>query len=99
MPDSITTILLVDDHILVRRAFRRMLEDEPDLCGGGEASDGHEAVEAARRLRPDVIVMDFALPSMNGGVATQRILEVVPGTAILILSMHSEPNYVRTSLR
>jgi DNA-binding NarL/FixJ family response regulator len=99
MPDSITTILLVDDHILVRRAFRRMLEDEPDLCVVGEASDGHEAVEAARRLRPDVIVMDFALPSMNGGVATQRILEVVPGTAILILSMHSEPNYVRTSLR
>jgi len=64
----------------------------------GEAKDGHEAVEAVRQLRPDVVVMDFALPNMNGGVATERILEVVPNTAVLILSMHSEPNFVRTSL-
>jgi len=98
MPDSITTILLVDDHALVRRAFRRLLEDEADLRVVGEAKDGHEAVEAVRQLRPDVVVMDFALPSMNGGVATERILEVVPNTAVLILSMHSEPAYVRTSL-
>jgi DNA-binding NarL/FixJ family response regulator len=98
MPDSITTVLLVEDHSLVRRAFRRMLEDEPDLCVVGEARDGDEAVEVVRRLRPNVVVMDFTLPSMDGGVATQRILEAVPSTAVLILSMHSEPNYVRSSL-
>jgi DNA-binding NarL/FixJ family response regulator len=98
MPEGITTVLLVEDHTLVRRAFRRLLEDEPDLRVIGEARDGHEAVEAVRQLRPDVVVMDFALPSMNGGVATERILKIVPNTAVLILSMHSEPNYVRTSL-
>lgn len=98
MPGRITTVLLVDDHSLVRRALRRMLEDEPDLVVVGEASDGPEAVEAAQRLRPDVVVMDFSLPSMNGGVATQGILEALPGTAVLILSMHSESNYVRISL-
>ncbi len=96
MPDI--TVLLVDDHALVRRGFRRMLEDEPGILIVGESSDGHEAVEAALALRPQVIVMDFALPSMNGAVATRRILESQPGTGILILSMHAEPSYVRTCL-
>jgi DNA-binding NarL/FixJ family response regulator len=98
MPDSITRVLLVDDHSLVRCAFRRMLKGEPDLSVIGEASDGHEAVEAAQRLRPDVVVMDFALPNMNGGLATRHILELLPHTAVLILSMHSSPSYVRSSM-
>ncbi len=97
MPDSIS-VLLVDDHGLVRRGFRRMLEDEPDIRVVGEASDGHEAVEAAKRLSPDVVVMDFALPSMNGAVATRHILKGAPKTAVLILSMHAEPTYVQTCL-
>ncbi|MCU1262239.1 MAG: two component transcriptional regulator, LuxR family [Bryobacterales bacterium] len=75
-----------------------MLEDEPDIRVVGEASDGQEAVDAAARLSPQVVVMDFALPSMNGAVAARRILQADPGIAILILSMHSEPNYVRTCL-
>jgi two-component system response regulator NreC len=91
-------VLLVDDHALVRRGFRRMLEDEEGIEIVGEASDGHEAVEAALALRPKVVVMDFALPSMNGAVAARRMLEAQPGLAILILSMHAEPSYVRTCL-
>ncbi len=92
------SVMLVEDHHLVRLGFRRMLEDEPDLRVVGEASDGHEAVEKAAKLQPAVIVMDFALPSMNGAVATRRILKDAPNTAILILSMHSDLNYVRTCL-
>ncbi|MDE3198695.1 MAG: response regulator transcription factor, partial [Acidobacteriota bacterium] len=92
------TVLLVDDHALVRRGFRRLLEDDPDIRIVGEASDGHEAVEAALSLKPDVVVMDFALPSMNGAVATRRIRQTMPDAVILILSMHEEASYVRTCL-
>lgn len=98
MPEPRITVLLVDDHSLVRRGFRRMLEDDPEIEVVGEASDGHDAVELAARLHPDVVVMDFALPSMNGAVATRLILKSNPRTAVLVLSMHSEPNYVRTCL-
>jgi len=66
MPDEKITVLLVDDHHLVRRGFRRMLEDEDDIEVAGEASDGQEAIDKARELAPAVIVMDFALPGMNG---------------------------------
>ena len=98
MRDSITSILLVEDHSLVRRALKRTLQDARDLRVVGEASDGPEAVKAAKRLRPDVVVMDFALPGMMGGAATQRILESLPETAVLILSMHAERSYVRAAL-
>jgi DNA-binding NarL/FixJ family response regulator len=90
--------LLVDDHALVRRGFRRMLEDDPEIEVLGEASDGHDAVEAAARLHPAVVVMDFAMSSMNGAVATRLILKDNPQTAVLILSMHAEASYVRTCL-
>jgi DNA-binding NarL/FixJ family response regulator len=92
------SVLLVDDHALVRRGFRRMLEDDPGITVIGEASDGPEAVAAALELRPSVVVMDFALPSMNGAVATRHILKSMPDMPVLILSMHSEPSYVRTCL-
>jgi DNA-binding NarL/FixJ family response regulator len=98
MPDAPITVLLVDDHGLVRRGFRRLLEDDPGIQVVGEASDGNDAVEAAARLHPAVVVMDFALPSMNGAVATRCILKARPETAVLILSMHNEPSYVRTCL-
>jgi DNA-binding NarL/FixJ family response regulator len=98
MPEAMISVLLVDDHALVRRGFRRMLEDDPGIRVVGEASDGHDAVESAATLRPSVVVMDFALPSMNGAVATRQILKANPQTAVLILSMHSEPAYVRTCL-
>lgn len=90
------TVLLVDDHSLVRRGFRRMLEDESDIDVVGEASDGNQAVEMAAQLQPAVVVMDFALPSMNGAVATRMILKGNPQARILVLSMHAEASYVRT---
>jgi DNA-binding NarL/FixJ family response regulator len=91
-------VLLVDDHALVRRGFRRMLEDEPTFHVVGEASDGLEAVKLAEELGPDVIVMDCALPQMNGIEASRRILAKLPDTAILMLSMHSEDTLVKQAL-
>jgi DNA-binding NarL/FixJ family response regulator len=91
-------VLLVDDHSLVRRGFRRLLEDDPEIAVVGEASDGHEAVERVAELHPAVVVMDFALPSMNGAVATRQILKSAPETMVLMLSMHSESTFVRTCL-
>jgi len=98
MPDAIITVLLVDDHSLVRRGFRRLLEEDDGIRVVGEAGDGDEAVKEACRLRPAVVVMDFALPSMNGAVAARQILKSLPATAVLVLSMHSEASYVRTCL-
>ena len=91
-------VLLVDDHSLVRRGFRRMLEDEPDLAVVGEAGDGAEAVRLAQELKPDVIVMDCAMPGTSGLIATRQILEISPKQAILMLSMHSEETLVRQAL-
>jgi len=91
-------VLLVDDHALVRRGFRRMLEDEPSLQVVGEASDGLEAVQLAEQLKPEVIVMDCALPQINGIEASRRILARQPETAILMLSMHSEDTLVRQAM-
>lgn len=97
MPDKIT-VLLVDDHALVRRGFRRMLEDEPDISVVGEASDGEEAIRLARELKPQVILMDSALPHVSGLDATRRILAARPASLILMLSMHSEDTLVRQAL-
>ena len=89
------TVLLVDDHSLVRRGFRRILGDEDDLDVVGEASDGLEAIRLAQQLRPQVIVMDCALPGVNGIQATRKILEAAPATLVLMLSMHPEETLVR----
>jgi DNA-binding NarL/FixJ family response regulator len=92
------SVLLVDDHSLVRRGFRRILEDAADIEVIGEASDGGEAVKLAAQLRPRLIVMDCALPGMSGLDATRRILSKLPETAILMLSMHSEETWVHQAL-
>jgi len=92
------TVLLVDDHSLVRRGFRRMLEDEPDMKVVGEAGDGEEAVKLAKQLHPQVVVMDCALPGMNGLQATREILEDSSHTAVLMLSMHTESTWVRQAI-
>jgi len=91
-------VLLVDDHPLVRRGFRRMLEDDPDLQVVGEASTGEEAIFMATDLLPDVVVMDCAMPGTNGLEATRAILRDRPSIAILMLSMHSEDTLVRQAL-
>jgi DNA-binding NarL/FixJ family response regulator len=92
------SVLLVDDHSLVRRGFRRILEDEPDIDVVGEASDGVEAVRLAQELQPKVVVMDCALPKMNGLDATRQILKKSPEMMVLMLSMHPEGTWVRQSL-
>ena len=92
------SVLLVDDHSLVRRGFRRMLEDEADISVVGEASDGQEAVELVRLLKPRVVVMDCALPEINGLEATRKILKFAPETLVLMLSMHTEDTWVRQAL-
>jgi DNA-binding NarL/FixJ family response regulator len=97
MADKIS-VLLVDDHSLVRRGFRRILEDEPDITVAGEAGDGAEAVRLARELQPQVVVMDCAMPKMNGLEATRKILEKQPQTLVLMLSMHPEETLVRQAL-
>src|SRR5271165_2757289 len=97
MPDKIS-VLLVDDHSLVRRGFRRILEDEPDIEVTGEAADGVEAVRLAQELQPKVVVMDCAMPNMNGLQATRKIPEQRPQTLVLMLSMHPEETLVRQAL-
>jgi len=92
------TVLLADDHALVRRGFRRLLEDDPSIAVVGEASDGDEAVTLAASLKPQVIVMDCAMPGSSGLSATRQILQHAPETAVLMLSMHSEGTLVRQAL-
>lgn len=97
MPEPIS-VLLVDDHSLVRRGFRRMLEDEPDIKVVGEASDGKQAIDLTRSLKPAVVVMDCALPELNGLQATRKILSFAPNTLVLMLSMHTEETWVRQAM-
>ncbi len=97
MADKIS-VLLVDDHSLVRRGFRRILEDEPDLKVVGEAADGVEAVKLADELHPRVIVMDCAMPGMSGLEATRQILGKHSEALVLMLSMHPEETLVKQAL-
>jgi DNA-binding NarL/FixJ family response regulator len=92
------TVLLVDDHSLVRRGFRRMLEDEADMKVVGEAGSGEESIKLAKELHPQVVVMDCALPGLDGLQATRQILADAPHTSVLMLSMHSEDTWVRQAI-
>ena len=97
MADKIT-VLLADDHALVRKGFRRMLEDDRGISIVGEASDGNEAVRLALELCPNVTVMDCALPGVSGIEATRQIRAKNGEATILMLSMHSEDTLVRQAL-
>jgi DNA-binding NarL/FixJ family response regulator len=93
------SVLLVDDHSLVRKGFRRLLEDEPGITVVGEASDGQDAVRMANELKPQVIVMDMSMPGLNGIQACVEILKTLPRTCVLMLSMYSEEAQVRNALK
>jgi two-component system response regulator NreC len=92
-------VLLADDHAVVRQGFRMILAAEADMEIVGEAANGRDAVELAERLLPDVVVMDVAMPELNGIEATRRLAESAPRTRILALSMHKDSVYVREILR
>ena len=87
-------ILLADDHAIVREGTRRVLEDEDDMEVVAEAGDGEEAVKQATRLKPDVAIIDIAMPRLNGIEATKQIKELVPATAVLILTVFDNDRYV-----
>ena len=92
------TVLLADDHSLVRRGFRRILEDDESLKVVGEASNGVEAIRLAHELKPNVVVMDLSMPELDGVQATKEIVKHLPATQVLVLSMHSDDNYVRNAI-
>jgi|SRR6185295_3178959 len=92
------TVLLVDDHSLVRRGFRRLLEDDSEIAVVGEGSTGDEAIKLAKELKPKVIVMDAAMPGTNGLAATRAIMSSTPSALILMLSMHAEETLVRQAM-
>jgi DNA-binding NarL/FixJ family response regulator len=91
-------VLLVDDHHIVRAGLRLLVESLPDCRVVGEAADGESAVRAAQALRPDVVLMDFDMPVMNGAVATQRIRETCPASQVVILSMYADTEHVLRAL-
>ncbi len=92
-------VLLVDDHALVRRGFRRMLEDEPSFQVVGEASDGAEALKRAEELRPDVIVLDIAMPRLNGLDAARQLKRVMPTVKMIFLTVSEDPDLAAEAFR
>jgi DNA-binding NarL/FixJ family response regulator len=91
------TVLLAEDHTVVRAGFRKLLELEDDFEVVGEAEDGRQAVALVKKLRPAVVVMDIAMPLLNGLEATRQILKAVPGTRILILTAHNDDAYIKSA--
>ena len=93
-----TTVLLVDDHPLFRQGLRLLIERDAGMRVVGEAGDGQQAIDLARELSPDVVVMDITMPDVNGIEATQRILAASPGTKVVALSIHGEKRFVEDML-
>jgi two-component system, NarL family, response regulator NreC len=94
-----TRVLLADDHVLIRAGLRMVVDAQPDLTVVGEAGDGREAIAMAESLKPDVVVMDIGMPTLNGIEAAHQVRERLSGTQIVMLSMHSDEGYVLRALK
>ncbi|HND09583.1 MAG TPA: response regulator transcription factor, partial [Pseudomonadota bacterium] len=92
-------VVLCDDHAIVRAGIRALLERESDISIVAEAASGHEAVTLVQKLQPDLLLLDLSMPSGNGLDAIARIRQLAPRCRVLVLSMHSAPEYVRPALR
>jgi len=87
-------VLLAEDHVIVREGTRELVQHEPDMEVVGEASDGEEAIQLTAKLRPDVVIMDIAMPKLNGIEATKQIKELYPATAVLVLTAYDDDQYI-----
>ena len=94
MTEQLIKIFLADDHTIVRQGLAKLLEAEPNIKVVGEAQDGREAVNKVQKLNPDIVIMDIAMPLLNGIEATRQIKKILPQTKIIILSMHSHDRYI-----
>src|SRR5277367_4368458 len=92
------TVLLAEDHMVVHEGFRKMLELEGNFEVAGEAEDGRRAVALATKLRPDVVLMDIAMPQLNGLEATRQILKKLPAAKVIMLSAHNDDAYVTNAV-
>ena len=99
MSDRVIRVMLADDHTIVRQGLKLILSANPDLQVVGEAANGREAVELAAKVKPDIVLMDVAMPELNGIEATRRMVQENSRIRVLVLSMHKEPVYIREILR
>jgi DNA-binding NarL/FixJ family response regulator len=97
-PTKSITVLLAEDHLIVREGLRTLLEAEADIEVVGEASNGRQAVQLTKKLRPAVVIMDIAMPQLNGLEAARQILKAVPATRVIFLSAHSDDPYVEQAI-
>ena len=99
MSKSRIRVLIADDHAVLRAGLKLLIDNQPDMVTVGEAADGRQALEAARRLRPDVVLLDLSMPGMGGFSALRALREAAPEARVLVLTMHADEDYLREALR
>ena len=97
-PNERVSVLLVDDHTILRKGLRMMIEAEPDLCVVGEAGDADEALDLAAKLQPDVVILDLSLPGRSGLLVLPDLVKTVRSGRVLVLTMHDDPSHLKAVL-